>query len=180
MSDDPQLLDAINLEGWARLTLPCPGGGELTFNVLLDQMGIFPVVWGTLEACHYPDLSLSVSGALTLFMPNFAELPLFSRGTWGEDEANGMWFEVKGTLKLGNIEGQSDQILMIDTDQQIVRTLWETNDHRLILSIPDLDWSNTTLDDLEVLSVTIDTETSRYHCQLSEVTCTEAMNENMQ
>lgn len=178
MNDDPQLLEEINLEGWARLTLPCPGGGGLVFNLLLDQMGIFPVIWGTLESCHYPELSLMISGELTLFLPTFADFPIFSRGDWGEDEANGMWLELKGSLSLGEVEGQTDQILMVDGDTQMIRTLWEDDHKRFILSMSDIDWSHTTLDDLESLSLILETEDTIYRCQVSDSTCTQVVNED--
>ena len=178
MQDDPQVLENIDLEGWARLNLPCPGGGNLSFNLLLDQSKIAPVVWGNLEECSYPELSLVVSGELNLFMPSFAALPIFSRGDWGENEANGVWIELKGSLRLGELEGQTSQILMIDADKKIVRTLWEDSNQRFVISISEVDWTTITFDDLEALSVTLETDSNTYRCQLTDSMCTQVMSED--
>ena len=163
-------IEGLKVDGWAKLTLPCPSG-ELSFNLLLTEEGINPVIWGELKQCRYPEFDFAMDGMITLFIPHFSSL--FGSGGWSADEPSGLWLWIDGAVEFKDLSAEVSTALELSTEEAQVRTIYEAGRDRFLISFEGIEG----LDDLEsslmTLSLLVETGSSSWRCSVESQGCEE-------
>lgn len=166
-------------DGWIRATLPCHRTKDIEdafvqVHSLYTEDGLSPNMWGQAQQCVWNQWGVSLDADLSLVL----DLPLAfldnaeSRNTvllgWDGQGSVGDWdFDMRYTAKL---------------QEERVYTLWEDSSGSFVIDIPNLDAELLTdlqsmdsiesaLEELQVLSLGIDTAEGRWECVLIEARC---------
>jgi hypothetical protein len=163
-------LEGLQIDGWAQLTLPCTRG-ELSFSLLLSEAGIEPVMWGEMSQCEYPELGLTMDGSITLFMPRFSGI--FSAGGWADNEPNGIWLWLEGTMAIDDFSAEVDTALEISASEGRAKTLYEDNETRFVISLEGLDDLEEIESSLATLTLLVETGAASFRCNVESRGCEE-------
>ena len=151
--------------GWLRMSLPCGEEEEqrLTLQALFSTAGLDPTIWGD-SRCQWEELGISLDGDLSFFL---------SPSDWAYEQ--GSWINIDGQMSYGEQALSGAHHLMVDT-QGNARVLWEQDDNRFIVTAPVIDLENSlisigSIEEFAQLSVTVETETGVWQCDLSTTSC---------
>ena len=116
-------------------------------------------------------MDLSFDATISFLAP--LNIPFVNNSLWTGEV--GTWFFFDGSLDIYGYEISTAFDIMLDTQYQS-NILWNHNDNRFILKIPEILNENMevqleTIEDISDLSVYITTEEGTWNCILAETSC---------
>ena len=170
-------------DGWLRLTQPC--GTQETSKIVLSTLfstnGIDPRFFGTATTCEMPEYQVIFDADISFLAP--LDIPFVDPNIWQGSE--GTWFFFDGHLQIYDFEISSAFDIMVDSEEQI-GILWEHENYRFVISIPelqniefDLDFEIDNIEELEHFGIEIQTEDGIWNCMLVDRSCNGPNNQSI-
>lgn len=166
-------------DGWIRATLPCHTSKDidaafLQVHSLYTEEGLSPNMWGRAQQCSWNQWGIELDADLSLVL----DLPLPFLDN--KDPLNTVLLEWDGDGSVGNWDFDMRYIAKLQEER--VYTLWEDTSGSFVIDIPNLDAEFLTdlqsvdsiegaLEQVQMLSLGIDTVEGRWECVLVDFRC---------
>ena len=166
-------------DGWIRATLPCHTTKDideafLQVHSLYTENGLSPNMWGEARQCTWEQWGIELNAELSMVL----DLPLSFLDNSDVDDTVLLGWDGQGSVG----EWGFDMRYTAKLQEERVYTLWSDTSGSFVIDIPNLDVELLTdlqsmdsiesaLDELQILSLGVDTVEGRWECVLVEARC---------
>lgn len=166
-------------DGWIRATLPCHNTMDidaafLQVHARYTEVGINPNMWGNATQCNWAQWGITLDASLAMVL----DLPLDFLDTSSSSDRVMLAWDGEGNV--GDYGFDMTYVAKLQSDR--VYTIWTDEAGTFVIDLPNLDAAfledlqdiasiEEALEDLQALSLGIDTAEGRWECMLIEARC---------